>query len=50
MSGIGHLAPGFLAKSIEPKVPLWVFLLEGEANELLYFAFTSVGIEEPATP
>lgn len=49
MSGIGHLAPGFLAKSVEPKVPLWVFLLAGETNDLLYFAFTATGIEKPAT-
>jgi membrane-bound metal-dependent hydrolase YbcI (DUF457 family) len=49
MSGIGHLAPGFLANTAAPKVPLWVFLLAGETNDLLYFAFTAVGIEKPAT-
>ena len=49
MSGIGHLAPGFMAKSVEPKVPLWAFLLAGETNDLLYFAFTTIGIEKPAT-
>lgn len=29
MSGLGHLAPGLLAKAIEPKVPLWVYLVAG---------------------
>lgn len=49
MSGIGHLAPGFVAKSVTPKVPLWLLLLAGETNDLLYFAFTATGIEIPAT-
>lgn len=49
MSGIGHLAPGFAAKTAAPQVPLWVFLLAGETNDLLYFAFTATGIEKPAT-
>ena len=49
MSGIGHLAPGLLAKSVEPKVPLWVFLVAGETNDLLYFGFTATGIEKPST-
>jgi hypothetical protein len=49
MSGIGHLAPGFLAKSTMPKVPLWAFLLAGETNDLLYFVFTAIGIKKPAT-
>ena len=49
MSGIGHLAPGFIAKTIEPKVPLWVYLVAGESNDLLYFAFTATGLEQPST-
>ena len=49
MSGIGHLAPGLLAKSVEPKVPLWVYLLAGETNDLLYLGFTATGLEKPAT-
>lgn len=49
MSGIGHLAPGFLAKTVEPKVPLWVYLAAGETNDLLYFAFTASGFEQPST-
>lgn len=49
MSGIGHLAPGFLAKTVEPNVPLWIYLAAGEFNDLLYFAFTATGIEEPST-
>ena len=49
MSGIGHLAPGLLAKSTTSKVPLLVFLLAAETNDLLYFAFTGIGLEKPAT-
>jgi hypothetical protein len=48
MSGLGHLAPGLMGKSAAPNVPLWVFLLAGETDELLYFAFTAIGIEKPA--
>jgi len=35
MSGLGHLAPGLLAKTVEPTVPLWVYLAAGETNDLL---------------
>lgn len=49
MSGLGHLAPGLLSKTLEPKVPLWVLLGAGESNDLLYFAFTAAGIETPST-
>jgi len=45
MSGIGHLAPAFAAKPITPKAPLWVLLVAGETNDLLYFLFSSTGIE-----
>lgn len=48
MSGIGHLAPGFAAKSVTPQVPIWVLLLAGETNDILYFLFSSVGIEQKA--
>jgi len=48
MSGLGHLAPGLLAKTAEPNVPLWVYLAAGETNDLLYFAFTATGLEEPS--
>jgi hypothetical protein len=48
MSGIGHLAPGLLAKTAEPKAPLWVYLVAGETNDLLYFAFTATGLETPS--
>ena len=48
VSGLGHLAPGFAAKSVSPKVPLWVFLIAGETNDLLYFLFSSAGIEPKA--
>ncbi|HKZ17713.1 MAG TPA: hypothetical protein VJ161_09665 [Geobacteraceae bacterium] len=45
MSGIGHLAAGFAVKPAAPKIPLWVFLLAGETNDLLYFLFSTAGIE-----
>lgn len=48
MSGIGHLAAGFAAKPVAPKIPLWVFLLAGETNDILYFLFSSAGIEPKA--
>jgi len=48
MSGIGHLAPGLLAETVEPQVPLWVYLAVGEANDLLYLGFTAIGIETPS--
>jgi membrane-bound metal-dependent hydrolase YbcI (DUF457 family) len=48
MSGIGHLAPGFAAKSVTPQVPIWVLLLAGETNDILYFLFSSIGIEQKA--
>jgi hypothetical protein len=48
MSGIGHFAPGLMVKSAIPKVPLWVFLLAGETNDILYFLFSSTGIEPKA--
>jgi hypothetical protein len=46
MSGIGHLAVGFAAKPAAPKIPLWVYLAASETNDLLYFAFTAVGLEQ----
>lgn len=48
MSGLGHLAPGFAAKSVTPHVPLWALLIAGETNDLLYFLFSSAGIEQKA--
>jgi membrane-bound metal-dependent hydrolase YbcI (DUF457 family) len=48
MSGIGHLAAGFAAKPVISKVPLWVLLIAGETNDILYFLFSSVGIEQKA--
>ena len=48
MSGIGHLAVGFAAKPVAPRVPLWIFLVASEVNELLYFLFTTVGLEGKA--
>ena len=49
MSGIGHLAPGFAAKPIAFKAPLWVLLIAGETNDILYFLFSSAGIEPKAS-
>ena len=48
MSGIGHLAAGFLAKPTTPEVPLWLLLAASETNDLLYFVFSSVGLESKA--
>jgi membrane-bound metal-dependent hydrolase YbcI (DUF457 family) len=48
MSGIGHLAPALAAKPITPRVPLWVLLIAAETNDLLYFLFTSLGVEPKA--
>jgi len=48
MSGIGHLAPAFAAKPIAPKAPLWVLLIAGETNDILYFLFSSTGVEPKA--
>ena len=48
MSGIGHLAAGFVAKPAAPKIPLWVFLVAAETNDILYFSFVSVGLEQKA--
>jgi len=45
MSGIGHFALGFAAKPVAPEVPLWVLLAASETNDILYFLFTSTGIE-----
>ena len=48
MSGIGHLAAGFAAKPAAPKIPLLVFLAASETNEIMYFLFTAMGVEEKA--
>jgi hypothetical protein len=36
MSGVGHLAVGFAAKSTARQVPLLVLLAASETNDLLY--------------
>lgn len=48
MSGIGHLAAGFAAKPVEPKIPLWILLVASETNDILYFLFASIGLEQKA--
>jgi len=45
MSGLGHLAPVFAAKSVTPKTPLWILLIASETNDLLSLLFSAVGIE-----
>lgn len=45
MSGIGHLAAGFVAKPAASRVPLWLLLAAGETNDILYFLFSATGIE-----
>ena len=46
MSGIGHFAAGFAAKIAAPQVSLWAYLVASETNDLLYFLFTSSGLEK----
>ncbi len=46
MSGIGHFAAGFVAKPMTPQIPLWVYLVASETNDLLYFVFTATGLEK----
>ncbi len=48
MSGLGHLAPAFAAKSVTPKTPLWILLIASETNDLLSLLFSAVGIEPKA--
>jgi hypothetical protein len=48
MSGLGHLAPAFAAKSVTPKTPLWILLIASETNDLLNLLFSAVGIEPKA--
>ena len=45
MSGLGHLAPAFAAKSVTPKTPLWILLIASETNDLLSLLFSKVGME-----
>ena len=45
MSGIGHLAPAFAAKSAVRTVPLWVLLVASETNDILSILFSATGIE-----
>ena len=45
MSGLGHLAPAFAAKSATPKTPLWILLIASETNDLLSLLFSAVGLE-----
>ena len=48
MSGLGHLAPAFAAKSVTPKTPLWILLIASETNDLLSLLFSAVGMEPKA--
>lgn len=45
MSGIGHLAAGFAAKTVTPETPLWVLLVAAETNDILYGLFSLSGLE-----
>jgi len=48
MSGLGHLAAGFAAKPAASQIPLWALLVASETNEIVYFLFTVIGLEEKA--
>ena len=45
MSPTGHLAIGFAAKKIAPKIPVVAFLIAAYAIDLLYFIFLAAGID-----
>ena len=45
MSGIGHFAPAFVAKSAAHTVPIWVLLVASEVNDILSVVFSATGIE-----
>lgn len=42
----GHLAIGFAAKAVTPKVPLWVLLFASWLLDVLSIAFVALGIED----
>ena len=46
MSGIGHFAAGFAAKTTAPQIPLWAYLVASETNDLLYLLFSATGLEK----
>lgn len=46
---MGHLAPALAAKPAVSKTPLWVLLIASETNDILYFLFSSAGIEPKAS-
>jgi hypothetical protein len=48
MAALGHLAVGFAAKPLAPKVPLGVLLAATEVNDILWVAFNITGIERGA--
>ena len=43
--GPAHLGAGFAAKTIAPTAPLWALLVAGEALDLLYLGFSTLGLE-----
>lgn len=45
MAAIGHLAFGFAAKPLEPKVPLGVLLAATEVLDILWVGFSVTGID-----
>ncbi len=49
MAGLGHLAFGFAAKPLAPKVPLGVMLAATEVNDILWAVFNVTGIDRGAS-
>jgi hypothetical protein len=45
MAALGHLALGFAAKPLEPKIPLGVSLVAAEALDILWVGFSVTGID-----
>src|SRR4051794_39388459 len=50
MTPIGHLAVGFAAKRIAPRVPLIVLFIASWLLDILFFAFAFAGLESEKDP
>ena len=54
---VGHYAAAFVAKGVEPRIPLWALLLAAQFVDLLWGVFVLLGVEKlrlvpglPTTP
>ncbi|HEX7556359.1 MAG TPA: hypothetical protein VF338_07025 [Leptolinea sp.] len=46
--GPGHLGVALAAKPLAKSIPLWILLIASEGIDILFFAFTLLGIEKQA--